>query len=266
MYSDSINILTAECDAMKMSVEKLDLRFYKDYLDHWDDWLFRDVILSKVRTSDCILDIGAGIGFVEQMRFRGSVAKVCGLDPEVSVLNNPHLDEAKVGLGEKIPWPEESFDLVFADNVLEHLPDPDAVFREVYRVLKPCGYFLVKTPNRHHYVTLIARMTPTSIHKLLNRLRGRDDSHTFKTHYRVNSKAKIMLFARRNGLIIRELRQIEGRPEYLRFSVVSYIMGMLYERTVNKFSALSPFRILLVGVMKKPLSRPPQDQERNELR
>jgi SAM-dependent methyltransferase len=249
-----------------MSVTKLDLRFYKDHLDHWDDWLFRDVILSNVRSSHCILDIGAGIGFVEQMRFRGNVAKVCGLDPEVSVLNNPHLDEAKVGFGEKIPWPDESFDLVFADNVLEHLPDPDAVFREVYRVLKPCGYFLVKTPNRFHYVTLIAQITPTSIHKLLNRLRGRDDSNTFKTHYRANSKGKIMRLADRNGLLVREVQRIEGRPEYLRFSVVTYIMGLLYERTVNRFSALSPFRILLVGIMQKLPIRPTQDQMENQLR
>jgi SAM-dependent methyltransferase len=237
---------------MKKGIAALDLRFYRDYPDNWDDWLFRDTILNRVRDSDCILDIGAGIGFVKEMHFRGRVARVCGLDPEASVLNNPHLDEGKVGFGEKIPWPDASFDLVFADNVLEHLPDPDAVFREVSRVLKPGGYFLVKTPNRFHYVSLIAHATPASFHKMFNKFRGRDDSHTFKTYYRANSKGKIMRLAKRSGLSIRELQRIEGRPEYLRFSTITYLLGLIYERTVNKFDALSQFRILLVGIFQKP--------------
>jgi SAM-dependent methyltransferase len=237
---------------MKKGIEWLDHRFYSNYPNNWDDLLFRDVILKSVRDSDCILDIGAGIGFVKEMHFRGMVARVCGLDPEASVLNNPHLDEGKIGFGEKILWPDEAFDLVFADNVLEHLPDPDAVFREVYRVLKPGGHFLVKTPNRFHYVSLIAQATPASFHKMFNKFRGRDDSHTFKTYYRANSKAKIMRVAKRNGLSVREVQRIEGRPEYLRFSTITYLLGLLYERTVNKFDALSPFRILLIGIFQKP--------------
>jgi len=191
--------------AMMNSVHALDSRFYPHYADYWDAQIFRDVILGHIRNDSFILDLGAGSGFAKQMNFRGTVGKVCGLDPGPSVLRNPHLDEAKIGSGESIPWPGQTFDIVFAHNVLEHLSEPEAVFREVLRVLKPGGFFLAKTPNRFHYVTLVAQLTPTSFHKFFNQLRGRDDAHTFKTHYRVNSRNAIARLAKKCGFELRDL-------------------------------------------------------------
>lgn len=237
---------------MNSLVARLDTRFYPQHSDHWDDWIFRKLIFHYLRKEFCILDLGAGSGFVQQMRFSGQATKVCGLDPDPSVLSNPHLDEARVGFGENVPWPDHVFDLVFADNVLEHLPDPEKVFREVFRVLKPEGYLLVKTPNRFHYVTLIAQLTPTSFHKLFNRLRGRSESDTFQTHYRANSKGKIELLAKSSGFLIQDLQRVEGRPEYLRFSALTYIFGIAYEKIVNRFAVLAPFRVLIMAALQKP--------------
>ena len=234
------------------SIQALDSRFYPHYADHWDDRMFREVLLRHIHKDSLVLDLGAGSGFVEQMNFRGTAGKVCGLDPGASVLGNPHLDEAKVGSGEAIPWPEETFDVVFADNVLEHLANPEAVFREVLRVLKPGGSFLAKTPNRFHYVTLIAQLTPTSFHEFFNQLRGRNETHTFKTHYRANSRNAIARLAKKCGFEVRELLRVEGRPEYLRFSAPSYYFGMAWERLVNRFEFLSGIRVLIVAVLQKP--------------
>jgi SAM-dependent methyltransferase len=238
-------------------VHTLDSRFYPLFADHWDDRIFREVILRHICKDSRVLDLGAGSGYVEQMDFRGIVAKVCGLDPSPSVLENSHLDEAKIGCGEAIPWPQETFDVVIADNVLEHLADPEAVFREVLRVLKPEGSFLVKTPNRFHYVTLIAQLVPTSFHKFFNRFRGRNETHTFKTYYGANSRNAIVKLAKKCGFELNDLQRIEGRPEYLRFSVPSYYFGMAWERLVNRFEFLSGIRVLIVAIMQKPaLSHP----------
>ena len=122
-------------------ISALDRVFYPTYLDNWDDWLLRERIRSLLSPSDVILDLGAGSGKVKQMDFRGLCGRVCGLDPVPEVLQNRYLDEAKIGGAEVIPWPAETFDLVFSDNVLEHLPNPQVVFDEVFRVLKPTGIF-----------------------------------------------------------------------------------------------------------------------------
>lgn len=50
--------------------------------------------------------------------------------------------------GTELPFPEASFDVVFSLDVFEHIPDTDAHLREVRRVLKPGGQYLLQTPNK----------------------------------------------------------------------------------------------------------------------
>ncbi|MFZ1829325.1 MAG: class I SAM-dependent methyltransferase [Candidatus Competibacteraceae bacterium] len=135
---------------MTTLIEKLDQTLYPTYARNWDDQLFRERILQRLTPTAVILDLGAGAGIVQQMNFRGLAARVCGVDLDPRVIDNPMLDEGKIADAGGIPYPDATFDLVFADNVLEHLPDPLAVFREIARVLKPGGVFLFKTPNKTH--------------------------------------------------------------------------------------------------------------------
>jgi SAM-dependent methyltransferase len=226
--------------------------FYPTFQSNWDDELFRDEILSVIRPDHHVLDLGAGAGIVVQMNFRGKVRRVCGVDPDPRVQSNPYLDEGRVAGGESIPYPDSSFDVVFADNVLEHLEAPARVFSEVHRVMRPGGVFLVKTPNRRHYMPVIAMATPHSFHQIVNRLRGRASTDTFPTLYRVNSPRAVTRFARSTGFSVESIRLYEGRPEYLRITSPTYLVGLLYERLVNATSAFAGFRILLIARMRKP--------------
>ena len=230
----------------------LDRKFYPQFGNNWDDQLFRERILAALTPDSAVLDLGAGSGRLPQMDFRGRCGSVAGLDPDEAVLRNPHLTEAKVGSGEAIPWPDQSFDVVVADNVLEHLSDPVTVFCEVRRVLKPGGRFLAKTPNRFHYVPVIAALTPTWVHKRVNALRGRAESETFPTFYRANDKAALTRIARESGLELKQVERIEGRPEYLRISAVTYPFGILWERIVNASAAFAGLRVILIAEFQRP--------------
>jgi SAM-dependent methyltransferase len=241
---------------MKVSqkVRSLDQRWYAGINDNWDDTLFRETILGHVHPGARVLDLGAGAGIVTQMNFRGLAAHMCGVDLDERVMQNPYLDEAHVGSGEQLPLPADSFDVVFADNVLEHLPDPARVFAEVRRVLKPGGVFLAKTPNKWHYMPMIARLTPHSFHGFYNRLRGRATVDTFPTRYKANSRGDLARLARATGLQIESLRVIESRPEYLRINAAAYVGGIAWERLLNSSKLLEGLRILLVVEMRKPRS------------
>jgi len=54
-----------------------------------------------------------------------------------------------------ISLPSESIDLITALEVIEHLVNTDHVLREVYRVLKKGGHFLITTPNLAGWINRI---------------------------------------------------------------------------------------------------------------
>lgn len=236
---------------MSTIVERMDRLLYPNYRDNWDDELFRERILSHLSPAKVVLDLGAGAGIVQAMNFKGLAAKVCGVDLDPRVTTNPMIDEGRVANAECIPYPDKTFDVVFADNVVEHLSDPLKVFREVHRVLKSEGTFLFKTPNKTHYMPTIARLTPHKFHQFVNRIRGRAEIDTFPTCYRANTKTDIMNIASTAGFRFVSVKRIEGRPEYLRMTWPTYLLGAAYERLVNSTELLEMFRILLVAELKK---------------
>ena len=236
---------------MSDRLRQLDALLYPRLGNGWDNKKFRGEILAIADGNAQVLDLGAGAGIVPEMRLTGHVGRVCGVDPDVSVARNPHLDEAVVGRAESIPYPNDHFDLVVANNVLEHLEFPQQAFLEIARVLKPGGRCVAKTPNRWHYVPIIASCTPHWFHQWINAWRGRRASDTFPTHYRVNSRVAVHRVAAQAGLIVEHLTLIEGRPEYLRMTVPTYLAGWLYERCVNRLPGMWRFRAVMMLVLRK---------------
>jgi SAM-dependent methyltransferase len=99
-----------------------------------------------------VLDIGCGSGGITLhiARTHGP-AEVVGFDIEAPVLEVARTRAAKEGLAERVnfvqgepgplPFPDESFDLVFSKDSLIHVPDKDALFADIFRLLRPNGWF-----------------------------------------------------------------------------------------------------------------------------
>lgn len=239
---------------MSRITEYLDRVLYPSFEDNWDDDVFRKILQDKINSQAICLDYGAGRGNVKQMNFKGIAKFVAGIDAEKVVFENPFLHEAKLLdlTNSIIPYDDNTFDVVFSDNVIEHVKNPDIIFKEIKRVLKPGGVFLAKTPNKRHYMPVIARMAPTWFHKFYNKLRGRNYIDTFPTFYKCNTKASVVKYAKETGFLVKRIEFIEGRPEYLRLTALTYLCGYLYERIVNSSNIFSYFRsVMILEVVKK---------------
>ena len=97
------------------------------------------------------LEIGCGTGFFLLNLMQGGIARrgtVTDLSPgmvEVALGNAAGLGldvDGRVADAETIPVPDASVDLVVGHAVLHHIPDLDAAFREILRVLRPGGRFV----------------------------------------------------------------------------------------------------------------------------
>ncbi len=199
-----------------------------------------------------MLEIGAGSGRCNQNHFdlRGKVARYVGVDPDKSVLENPYLDEANQGTADSLPFPDETFDLVFHYYVAEHFAEPMACHREIARVLKPGGLLLFQTPSRYWYPMLAAQVTPQWFHEFYVRHfgSGRTENEVFPTHYRFNDELAIREQLKDCGFTC-ELEYRSVAPGYLRFSRLSFLLGVLYERAIEKrFPAL---RGVIIGLARK---------------
>jgi SAM-dependent methyltransferase len=99
------------------------------------------------------LDLGCGDGHFAQMTFDRPIE--AGLDPWWGPLQKARRSAAYTlalqGMGDRMPFPDNTFASAFSNSVLEHIPDVQAVLNETGRVLQPNGRFLITMPS--HYFT-----------------------------------------------------------------------------------------------------------------
>jgi SAM-dependent methyltransferase len=180
------------------------------YTEDDDGVAFYQRIDALIRPNMNVLDFGAGRSastdgrspqevavesYAYRLRYmKGRVARITGVDIDPQVLENPTLDDAMVlSPGQTYPFADQSFDLVFADWVVEHIDNVDLFSSEMYRLVKPKGWFCARTLNRWSYVAIAARILGERTERYILRWLQpwRKDQDAFPKFYRLNTLGAI---------------------------------------------------------------------------
>lgn len=112
-------------------------RFYGDLADDTVALLSGHTRLA----GSTVLDVGAGPRQFAAA-FDGAGARYVGLDVAVGDLTDAAAPDV-VGVGERLPFADSSLDVVISSNVMEHVPRPGVVAREMVRVVRPGGLVFI---------------------------------------------------------------------------------------------------------------------------
>lgn len=115
-----------------------------DMVKSWDVARTLAFIEQKLPKEASILDLGAFCSEVPVALARMGFTGVHGVDLNPAVCAMPHADTVKYSVSDfmQTPFPTASFDAITSISVIEHGYDPERLFAEVGRLLKPGGYFI----------------------------------------------------------------------------------------------------------------------------
>ena len=125
-----------------------------------------DCIVKDYAPGKCILDIGAGRGYMAQrignfISEKGEkpeeMLSACDLFPEF--FEYSAIPCEKLHFLTSLPYQDNSFDIVYSIEVIEHLRNPYDFIKEIYRVLRPGGKIIVTTPNILNLTSRISFLT-----------------------------------------------------------------------------------------------------------
>jgi 2-polyprenyl-6-hydroxyphenyl methylase/3-demethylubiquinone-9 3-methyltransferase len=146
---------------------------------HRNPWIAHEIVRERGDARCRILDLGCGAGFLAN--YLGELGHaVTGLDTTAESLTVArHHDRSgrvhyEVGDACALPFPDGSFDVVCAMDLLEHVEDPERLIAEASRVLTPSGLLFFHTFNRNWLshlivikgVELFVKNTPKDLHVL----------------------------------------------------------------------------------------------------
>lgn len=112
-----------------------------------------------------VLEVGCGAA-VDLARFAIGGAVATGVDLAASAISLAKANFQQQGLeadlrvanGEALPFPDNSFDLVYAHGVVQYTAEPQRLVNEVRRVLKPGGEAVFQVYNRISWLNALSKL------------------------------------------------------------------------------------------------------------
>ena len=155
-------------------------------------WYRRKALQEAGLTQDMhLLDVACGPGLVSECArdIVGPSGSVIGLDPSSGMLREAQKGPCQslvLGIGEQLPFLDESFDFLSMGYALRHVSDIQKAFSEYWRVLKPGGTVLILEISRPHstwMMTLLRFYLETVLGNLFSCAMGTRDMRTLMGYY-----------------------------------------------------------------------------------
>ncbi len=118
--------------------------YNRDYII-WRKSKINQIVISYVKEGK-VLDDGGGYGFLNEF-LDNQKCEYYNMDCSLEMLRYDTSKKRCIGVGEALPFKDESFDTVVSGDVLEHTQDKVQYLKEAYRVLKQGGVFILNTPR-----------------------------------------------------------------------------------------------------------------------
>jgi SAM-dependent methyltransferase len=210
--------------------------------------------VDRLLTPDAVLlDAGCGRTAPVLAKYAGRARRLIGVElvPFTDVPPGIEMHQANLG---SLPLDGQSVDVIMSRSVFEHLTDPQPVYEEFARVLRPGGAVVFLTANMWDYATLIARMVPNRFHAAIVRhVEGRAEEDTFPTAYRTNTRRDVERLARAAGLEVEKFEYLSQYPNYLLFNGAFFFIGMCFEKVIARYSAFRALRGWILVTLRKPV-------------
>lgn len=177
-----------------------------------------------------VLDFGCGDGFFAGLIFGKNKINI-GLD----LFDNNRVEEAKkekvykkITLydGNTIPYPDNSFNTIISNCVLEHIPNLEYSLKETYRILKPGGYFLISVMTDQWEKNLFGSKIFGKIY--LNYMKRT------QVHHNLFSKEKWQIYFEKTGF---KIQSVEG---YL-YKKSSYYLDLFHYLSIGSLISYKLF-------------------------
>lgn len=204
------------------------------------------------------LDVGCAEGNFGVSLKRTLGLEVWGVEPTEAAAEvaAAKLDRVIEGLFKpEMGLPEKTFDCIFFNDVLEHMPEPELALRYAKSLLAPDGVIVASIPNIRYFPAVYQLM----IHA---QWEYADSGILDRTHFRFFTRFSIINMFEREGFAIESIRGINvydgphnlHRPLWWAFRLANIL-------ALNKFDDM---RFLQFAVVARPIAKPAEeDSERN---